>query len=271
MQFALHAKGRVENGVGYVKKNFLNGLQIPSFAAVNPAAILWRDTTANVRIHGETHQKPIDLFAKEKPSLKPLPVMPYDCAVIQSTPANRCCRVVFQTNRYSVPHLYASQRLTLKIYPDQLFLFHQEKLIAAHARSYDRRQNIAHPDHAQELVAQRKKARDQTLLLAFLSLCPEAEMYCRQLQEKRLNAPHHIQKIVALSEIYGPDKVAHALQDALRFEAIGCEYIANILQQREHTPATPGALHLTHRQDLLDLEIPTPDLSLYETKQITPA
>ena len=31
-------KGRVENGVGYVKKNFLNGLEIPSFAAINPAA-----------------------------------------------------------------------------------------------------------------------------------------------------------------------------------------------------------------------------------------
>lgn len=260
-------KGRVENGVGYVKKNFLNGLQIPSFAAVNPEAVLWRDATANVRLHGETHQKPIDLFEKEKPLLKPLPVLPYDCAVLQSTHANRCCRVVFQTNRYSVPYLYASQRLTLKIYPDQLFLFHQEKLIAAHRRSYDRRQNIAHPDHAQELIAQRKAARDQTLLLAFLNLCPEAETYCRQLQEKRLNAPHHIQKIVALSEIYGPDKVARALQDALRFAAIGCEYVANLLHQRERTPAMAGALHLTHRQDLLDLEIPTPDLTLYETKQ----
>lgn len=263
-------KGRVENGVGYVKKNFLNGLQIPSFEAVNPAAELWRDTTANVRIHGETHQKPIELFEKEKPLLKPLPVMPYDCAVIQPTDANRCCRVVFQTNRYSVPHLYASQRLTLKIYPDKLFLYHNEKLITAHLRSYDRHQNVAHPDHTKELVAQRKQARDQTLLLAFLSLCPAAELYGRKLQEKRLNAPHHIQKIVALSEIYGPDKVARAIQDAVLFEAIGCEYIANILQQREHPMASAGPLHLTHRQDLLDLEIPAPDLTPYENKQNQP-
>ena len=35
-------KGRVENGVGYVKKNFLNGLQILSFQPVNPAADQWR-------------------------------------------------------------------------------------------------------------------------------------------------------------------------------------------------------------------------------------
>ena len=31
-------KGRVENGVCYVKKNFLAGLDIPDFSALNPAA-----------------------------------------------------------------------------------------------------------------------------------------------------------------------------------------------------------------------------------------
>lgn len=260
-------KGRVERGVGYVKKNFLSGLDIPSFEAVNPAAGIWRDATANVRLHGETGQKPIELFEKEKPLLKTLPVMPYDCAVIRPTSANRCCRVNFDSNRYSVPHLYASQRLTLKIYPDKLFFYHNEKLIATHARSYDRRQKVTNPDHIKELLAQRKQARDQTLLLAFLSFCPEAEIYCRRLQEKRLNAQHHIQKIVALSEIYGPDKVARAIHDALNFEAIGCEYVANILHQRENPTAAPGALHLTHRQDLLDLEITAPDLTTYEHKQ----
>ena len=72
-----------------------------------------------------------------------------------------------------------------------------------------------------------------------------------------------------MSEIYGPDKLARAIQDALRFEAIGCEYIANILAQREHPSATPGALHLTRRQDLLDLDIAAPDLTPYENKQHT--
>ena len=57
-------KGRVENGVGYVKKNFLNGLPLLSFPPVNPAAVQWRDTVANIRIHGETQQKPLDLFQK---------------------------------------------------------------------------------------------------------------------------------------------------------------------------------------------------------------
>ena len=115
-------------------------------------------------------------------------------------------------------------------------------------------------------MLQRKKARHQTTLLAFLALSSHAQPYARKLEEKRLNTAHHIQKIVALSEIYGPQKVDRALQDALTFEAYGCEYIANILEQRERPSATPGALHLTRSQDLLELDLPPADLSPYEPK-----
>ena len=259
-------KGRVENGVGYIKKNFLNGLQIPSFAALQPAAELWRDTVANVRIHGETQRKPLDLFALENPRLQPLPVVPYDPGVIRPISANSCACVVLDTNRYSVPHLYASQKLTLKLYPRELKLYHLEKLIAFHQRSYERRQLIRNPDHIKELQQQRLKAREQTLLLSFVALSPLAETYLRQLELKRLNTLHHVQKIVALGELYGPHKIGRALQDALQFEAYGCEYIANILEQRERHEGPPTALHLTRRQDLLDLDLPPADLTAYEPK-----
>jgi hypothetical protein len=67
-------KGRAENSVGYVKKNLLAGLQIPDFAAIGPAAKHWLETIANVRIHGETRQKPVELFEQERSSLLRLPV-----------------------------------------------------------------------------------------------------------------------------------------------------------------------------------------------------
>jgi transposase len=263
-------KGRVENGVGYVKKNFLNGLELPPFSALNPAARQWMDTVANVRLHGETHSKPLERLAQEKPLLRPLPALAYDCALIRSTGANGCCRVPFEANRYTVPFLYASQQLTLKVYPERLLIYHHEKLIATHLRSYDRRQDIRDPDHLQQLLAHRHHAREQTFLQAFLSLGPQADLYARKLQEKRFNAAHHIQKIVALSQLYGPDKVGRALNDALSFEAFGCEYIANLLEQAERPTAVPSPLHLTHRQDLLDLDLPPVDLNLYQTQSSTP-
>lgn len=256
-------KGRVESGVGYVKKNFLAGLQISDFRVLNPAVIHWLDTVANVRIHGETGKQPIEMFKQERPCLIPLPVHPYDIARICQVRASRQFRVTLDTNHYSVPAEFAGQPLTLKIYPDRLCMYYQEKLIARHVRSYERRKDFELPDHPKALMAQRKKARDQKIFMRFLALHPDADDYYRQLQQRRMNPVHHIRQIVALSEIYGKELVATAIQDAFSFQAFSCEYIANLLEQRARKLPEPGALHLTRRQDLLELDVDKPDISIY--------
>ncbi|MGH8532755.1 MAG: IS21 family transposase [Gammaproteobacteria bacterium] len=257
-------KGRVENGVGYVKKNFLNGLDLPDFSAVNPAARLWLDTIANVRIHGETHKRPVDLLKEEEAPLKPLPSIPYDIATIATVRASKQFRITLDTNRYSVPAEYASGRVTLKVHPDRICIYHQEKLIGRHARSYDRHQDIEDPDHPRALLEQRRNAREQKLFMRFLTLSPKAQEYYQELQQRRLNPRHHLRQIVALSEIYGADNVARAMEDAFTFQAFSCEYIANLLESRARQLPEPSALHLTRRQDLLELEVPEPNLSLYD-------
>jgi transposase len=132
---------------------------------------------------------------------------------------------------------------------------------------YDRYQDFEKPEHVEELLAQRRQARQQQTLTRFLALSPRAREYYQRLEEKRGNARHHAQKIVALSEIYGVEKVQRALEDAWAYQAFSCEYIANILEQRERPVTQPGALHLTRQQDLLDLDLPAPDLSLYESEE----
>jgi hypothetical protein len=114
---------------------------------------------------------------------------------------------------------------------------------------------------------QRKNARDQMLFSRFLTLHPRAHEYYAQLIAKRLNAKHHVQKIVALAEIYGNEDVSRAITDGFTFNAFSSEYIANILEACARKLPDPGALHLTRSQDLLDLDIVEPDLSLYDTKQ----
>jgi hypothetical protein len=115
-------------------------------------------------------------------------------------------------------------------------------------------------------LQQRRAAREQRLLMRFLTLSPQAEDYYQELSRRRMNARHHIRQIVALSEIYGSEKVARAIEDAFTYQAFSCEYIANILEQRQHIHAEPGALHVTRRQDLLELDIPEPNLSIYDTE-----
>ena len=81
-----------------------------------------------------------------------------------------------------------------------------------------------------------------------------------------MNPQHHVRKIVALSEIYPPEAVARAMEDAFVFQAFSCEYIANLLEQRSRCLPEPGALHLTRSEDLLDIKLEQPDLSIYERK-----
>lgn len=260
-------KGRVENGVGYVKKNFLAGLDIPDFDALHPAARRWLDTVANVRIHGETREQPIVRFEKERACLSSLPAQRFDIATVSQVRASSQFRVTLDANRYSVPAEYAGQRLMLKTYPDRICLYHDNKLIARHARSYDRRQDIEDPDHPKALLLWRKKAREQKIVMRFLSLSPKSAQYYQKLEQRRMNPYHHVQKIVALSEIYSTEAVARALEDAFTFQAFSCEYIANLLEQRTRHLPKPGALHLTRREDLLDLTVEPPDLGIYQKEK----
>ena len=73
-------------------------------------------------------------------------------------------------------------------------------------------------------------------------------------------------KIVALSEIFGTEATARAIEDAHALGAYSCEYVANLLEQRRRFLPEPGALHLTRQSDLMDLDLPDPDLSQYEPK-----
>jgi transposase len=258
-------KGRVESGVGYVKKNFLNGLQLADFSAVNPAAQSWLAEVANVRIHGETHRQPLELFQEERAHLKAPNEHPYDLARVLSLRASSQFRLSFEANRYSVPAEYAGRRLTVKAYPDRLCVYHQDTLVARHTRSFDRYQDIEDPDHPKALLAQRKSAREQRLLCQFLSLSNKAHAYYEGLTARRFNARAHARKILALAEIYGRPQTARAIEDALTFNAFSSEYIAHLLDARARVPVQPSSpISLTRRHDLLELDLPEPDLSIYE-------
>jgi transposase len=260
-------KGRVESGVGYVKKNLLSGLDIADFKVIKSIADHWLDTVANVRIHGETGKRPIDMFQQEKGALLPLPLQPYDVAVIKQVRASRQFRITVDANHYSVPAQLAGVNLTVKQYPDRICIYHEDNLVARHARCYDRKNDFEHPDHPKALLAQRKKARDQKIFMRFLALSDKSQDYYRQLVDRRMNPAHHIRQIVALSEIYSPEQVQRAIDDAFAFKAFSCEYIANLLEQRSRPNKELGALHLTRRSDLLDLTLPHPNMNIYNIEE----
>ena len=257
-------KGRVENGVGYVKKNLLTGLELPDFAAMQPAAVLWMDTVANVRMHESTHQRPIDRFEEERVHLKRLNPAGFDLARVSTVRATKQFRVPLDSNHYTVPARYAGHRLTLKAYADRVCIYDHDQLVVRHPRSMDRHKDIEDPDHERQLVVQRKSAREQRLVVQFLAISPRAQSYRDGLETKHVNARAHLRKILALVDLHGHQAVQRALDDGLELQAFSAEYIAHILSARRRIGEEPAALQLTRRADLLDMELPEPDLSIYD-------
>jgi hypothetical protein len=145
-----------------------------------------------------------------------------------------------------------------------LTLYRGPKLIAQHARSYGRNQDIENPDHLSGLLAERKRGEEAALLARFLALSPHAETYYGALRQRELHALGHVRRILLLVDAHGRAAVAQALQEAVGLGAYGADYLHNILAHRRALNPVIGQLHLTRGVELLGLEVPPPDCSRYQ-------
>jgi hypothetical protein len=188
-----------------------------------------------------------------------LPPHPFDLATVSQVRASQPCRITVETNRSSVPAPLAGPVLTLHTSPDRLCRYQGAHRVARHRRSDDRHGDWADPDHPHALLEQRQTARDHQLFRRFLALSPEAETSYFTLHERPRNAPHHVRKIGALSDIYGPESVARAWGDAWHDDAWASDYLAHLLEQRARFTPEASPLHLTRREDRLEIRRQVPD------------
>ena len=258
-------KGRVENAVGYIKSSFLAGRDPSLPEALGPALLDWTHNVANLRCHGTTGQRPRDIFEQEeKSALRALPAISHDCAVVQTCVADSRFRVSIDDNRYSVPSQAASRKVQVYRYADRIVIRALDgTLLADHPRCFGRKQEVTNPDHERALVLKMRHARDRHRLTRFLSLGPDAPAYLAALREKRPAWRTHVDRINALAEVHGRDTLLRALADATECNAFSADYIQNIIEARSRTMSPPGPLHVTRRSDLLDIDLPAPNLDIY--------
>jgi transposase len=259
-------KGQVERSVSFLRKSFLNGLEREglSLTALNHGVRRWMENVANIRHHRTLKKSPAEAFEQEKAALQSLPLFPYDCGVIVNCRVNKQYRIAFESNKYSVPPEFAGRHVELAVYPETLLMRCDGKLIAEHARSYERNCDYALPEHDKVLIEQRHRARQGIVMKQFMELGKASEKFYNGVRSRRLNASIHIRKIMALVSVYGQDEVIRALEDATDAGAFGSDYIANILESRSRVLPQAGPLHLSRKSDFLELDIQVPDMDDYD-------
>lgn len=261
-----YEKGIVERGIGYLKKNFLNGLEKGTLAALNSAGRNWMENVANVRIHGVTKKQPEELFIAEKNAMKALSLFPYDCCVTHNVRVNSQYRVVFESNRYSVPPELVRKQIEMKVYPAKLLFMYNNQLVAEHERSYEKHRDTVNSEHDKALIEHRHLQKKQRLFEKFYSMGSTAENYEKGLNAKRINPGTHIRKIMNLVETYGADEVKKAMEDTYLLDVFSADAVLNLIEMRHRPLPEPGAIHLSRKTDCLDMEIPEVDLSIYNIK-----
>ena len=71
--YRAQTKGKVENGVKYVRRNMWPSIRFTDDADLNRQGLEWCDVVANARVHGTTHRVPWEMLAEERPHLGKLP------------------------------------------------------------------------------------------------------------------------------------------------------------------------------------------------------
>jgi transposase len=157
--YRARTKGKTESGVGYVKRNAIAGLAFTSFAALEAHLARWM-TEADQRVHGTTHERPIDRFERdERCALRPLPspVMPVRERRVSRRVATDC-HVDVDTIRYSVPHRLVKRTVEVLVGDDEVVIFDGRTEVARHRRHAEPHQRVSDPRHFEGIFRQREEA-----------------------------------------------------------------------------------------------------------------
>lgn len=111
--YRAQTKGKIENNVSYVRRDFFLGGSFQSLADMNSQTLTWLKRV-NSDVHGTTHEIPLERFKSEE--LKPIDGVPeYIVIREEARKISRDCFISYLGNFYSVPYRFAGREATLQI------------------------------------------------------------------------------------------------------------------------------------------------------------
>jgi hypothetical protein len=106
-------KGKIENTIGYIKRDFFEGTSFISFSDINIKLLQWLKRV-NTEIHGTTMEIPEIRLGEEK--LREIrAISPFQVVHRETRKLSSDSYLSYLGNRYSVPYAYANRTVTLII------------------------------------------------------------------------------------------------------------------------------------------------------------
>lgn len=246
-------KGKTENGVHYVQRNFMAGQEFADIDLANQRLKVWTREVAGARLHGTTHQAPWRMFVEqERAALLPLPAEPFTLCEVRPVKVHPDCHVTLDGSFYSVPYAYVpggsldkGQPLDAYISERIVEIYAGLELVATHLRAHTAGEwhtRLEHYPREKALYLERTPQRCRELATQIGPAT--SQVVASLLAQRPLDRLRSVQSILRLQESVGAIRLEAACMRALYFGDVTYRRIKQILNaalDREPLPESPAA------------------------------
>jgi hypothetical protein len=269
------SKGKVENAVGYVKKNFLRGRIYEGEDKLNQSALAWLSRTANVKEHSGTRKVPTQEWETERKYLQPIKSQPF---IIPPAPLPRYKvrkdnTISFRSNFYTLPvgtYKGPETVVLVKEINEELWLYTpDEDVVAVHHICLGRGMIVRNSDHLRD-----KSQSTLTLKGEILSLMPDKEKGELYIEMIFRNKPRYFRDNMLLMKkhINGleNDFLMRSLDFCLENNLYNANTFIEVARHYQAESQVPNAIMIIpeitikNGVDALDIIPETSDISIYE-------
>jgi transposase len=263
-------KGRVERAIRHIREAFFAARQWRDLDDLNAQAEAWCQGQAADRPCPEDRSMSVrDALAQEQPKLLALPENPFPTDEREAVSAEKTPYVRFDLNDYSIPPTHVQRTLTVVASPIEVRVLDGTEVIAAHARSYDKGEQVEDPAHIAELTAQKHQARQHRGIDRLAQAAPNCVELLTRAAERGENLGSITAALLRLLERYGAAELEAGIAEALAREVPHPNAVRLALErrreQRDQPPPLPIALPADKR--VRDLVVSPHKLDDYDQLQ----
>jgi hypothetical protein len=260
-------KGRVEDLIKYIRSNFWEGRNFTDFEDLQKQAIVWRNQIANQREHRTTQRVVRLMFeADEQKALLSMNPNHYDTDEIFSRVVPPDFHFIYETNRYSVPWTLVGMTVTIRVISDQIKVYYNERIVTGHPRSYQKNRVFTIEAHRTGLLERKPGGtKEAWQLSAVKNIGPKMAEYIELLRSGHRSLRNELNRILALSTIYGDSAVHDACIDLLERGVLGVEALELTLKRLHHpSNAKLSPEPISFSNEKLNRAFPVVDLRRYD-------
>lgn len=154
-------KGKVERPFRYIREDFFLGASFRDLDDLNDQLRRWLDGVANARVHATTRRVVAEAFAEEKSALQPLPAVAYHAVLRLERRVSHEGMISVAGNLYSVPDTSRRRVFDVHVLADEIRIFEDGVLVAAHAPLEGRGKKRLDAAHRRPITPGRSERRKE--------------------------------------------------------------------------------------------------------------